>query len=198
MTAACIAFLISASAVDTVAPLPVDVQAALGTYRIATGADFIETVRVYAAAHPDEDCLRGLITFDFNGDGKPDYGIIGVEPNTREFKFLFAVSQPDGSYTFLERRHYRGAFSQRGGIVYASMGFKPAGSEQWADKLYSKLAPNSAERQAYRNAPALAIWRSVGLDPYGRPDDYEASSLAYCRDVSYFVDGRLQSFMVCQ
>jgi hypothetical protein len=198
MTAACIALIVAASAFEAGTALPPDVQAALGTYRIATPADFIETVRVYAAAHPQEDCLRGLVTADFNGDGKPDYGIIGVEPNTREFKILFAVSQPDGSYAFPERRHYRGAFTQRGGIVYVALGLKPADDDRWADKLYSKLGPTSPQRAAYHGVPALAIWRSVGLDPYGRPDDYEASSLSYCRDVSYYVDGGLHSFMVCQ
>jgi hypothetical protein len=177
--------------------LPPALVAELGRYRVAQPADFIATVRAHAARHPEEDALRGLIAEDFNGDGTPDYAVLAVDRKTREFRFVLAISNGNG-YSFPQRRHYRGAFEQRGGIVYTAIALKPAGAHTWSDKLYSPLANNAAEREAYQQLPALALWRSVGIDPYGRPDDYEVSSLAYCREVFYYPGGKAKDFMVCQ
>jgi hypothetical protein len=106
------------------------------------------------------------------------------------------VSQGDG-YAIKETRKYRGAFEQKGGIVYVVLGFKPAGRDLWADRLYSPLLSGSADRAAYIAAPALAVWRSIGLDPYGRPDDYEVPTLSYCSDVYYWVGGQPRTFLGC-
>lgn len=194
-----LALAASASPSPATSPgLPPAVQAALGRYRIAEPEDFVASIRKLAAAHPERLLTRGLVTEDLNGDGLPDYALLCVDRRTREFRFLFAVSGAGGNYGFVERRHYRGAFPQYGGIVYTAMETKLAGDDSWADKLYSHLAPGSPERAAFAAVPALALWRSVGLDPYGRADDFDASTLGYCRDVYYYPGGKLATLMVCQ
>lgn len=176
--------------------LPAAVTAELGHFQVAEPQDFIASIRTYAAAHPDQQATRGLIAEDLNGDGKPDYAVLAVDRKTREFRFVFALSQGE-TYVIKEHRKYRGAFEQKGGIVYTVLGFKPKGVDTWADRLYSPLAAGTPDRAAYVAAPALAVWRSIGLDPYGRPDDYEVETLGYCQDVYYWVGGQPRTFMGC-
>ncbi|MDB5101951.1 MAG: hypothetical protein JWM80_6372 [Cyanobacteria bacterium RYN_339] len=176
--------------------LPAAVTAELGHFQPAQPEDFTAAIRTHAAAHPSLQMTRGLIAEDLNGDGKPDYAVLAVDRKTREFRFVFAVSAGDG-YAIKETRKYRGAFEQKGGIVYTVLGFKPAGQDLWASRLYSPLAAGTPERAAFVAAPALALWRSIGLDPYGRPDDYEVETLSYCSDVYYWVGGQPRAFMVC-
>ena len=178
--------------------LPPAIQAERGAFHPAEPADYIATVRNFAAAHPADDLLRGVVALDLNGDGVADYGVLAVDRTTRDFRFLLAVSRADGTYAFSVRHTYRGAFPQRGGIVYTCMQAKPAGSALWADKHFSKLAPNTPARAAYEAGPALGLWKSLGEDPYHRPDDYEASSLSFCRDVYFGPGGKLQSILVCE
>jgi hypothetical protein len=176
--------------------LPAAVAAELGRFQVVEPADFIASIRAHAAAHPDLQELRGMVAEDLNGDGKPEYAVLAVDRKTREFRFVFAVSAGEG-YAIKESRKYRGAFEQKGGIVYTVLGFKPKGVDLWADRLYSPLAAGTPERAAYVAAPALAVWRSIGLDPYGRPDDYEVDTLSYCQDVYYWIGSQPRSFLVC-
>jgi hypothetical protein len=172
------------------------VAAEVGRFQLVEPVDFIASIKAQAAAHPDQQELRGVVAEDLNGDGKPEYAVLCVDRKTRDFRFIFAESAGD-AYVIKETRKYRGAFEQKGGIVYTVLGFKPKGVDLWADRLYSPLAAGTAERAAYVAAPALAVWRSIGLDPYGRPDDYEVDTLSYCQDVYYWVGGQPRTFLVC-
>lgn len=175
------------------ADLPAPVLARLGRYQVAEPADFVASIRTGYPA-----LARGVTTLDLDGDGRPDFAVFAVDRSTREFRFVLAVSRPDGGYDFPQDRHYRGAFDKYGGIVYAAVEAKAPGDDAWADKLYSRLPPDSPERAAFKRVPAIALWRSIGLDPYNRPDDFAASSLDYCRDVFYYLDGKPRTWMVCQ
>jgi hypothetical protein len=69
------------------------------------------------------------------------------------------------------------------------MSFKPPKSPSSALREYFPLKPGTIERKIFEAKPAIELWRAIATDLAGVPQNLEVSTLAYCSDIFYFVDG---------
>jgi hypothetical protein len=76
------------------------------------------------------------------------------------------------------------------------MSFKPPKSPSSALREYFPLKPGTIERKIFEAKPAIELWRAIATDLAGVPQNLEVSSLAYCSDIFYFIDG-VETTEVC-
>lgn len=177
--------------------LPEVLEPITSGYRLAQESDFVPAIRNFDPDYTvNEDFTCSIFTDDFTGDGSPDYALLLVNEATADFRAMIAVNEGNGTFSPLVLKEYQRVTEPSEGVIYTSLSYKPAGEEGLALRDYARLEP--AQREAYVSRPAIALWRSIIQDEEGRPEDVtELSTLAYCSDAYYFVEGNLQTFQVC-
>lgn len=128
-------------------------------------------------------------------DNLKDYSLLLVaQDNTTHFTIL--LNQGDGSFP-VETKTFKSITNPEVGVIYTSMIFKPAKSPGPALREYFPLKPETPERKIFEAKPAIELWRAIATDLAGVPQKLEVSSLAYCSDIFYFIDGELKTTEVC-
>jgi hypothetical protein len=180
--------------------VPATVLASFKSYRIATAADFVKSIRDFASPPPKQPFTCTVYRADFNGDRRLDYALLLVNPKTLGSAFRLMLSQADGQFKPAVSRDYDRPPVGVDGLIYTAMFFKPAGVEGVAQRSYFPLKPGTPERAALIAVPAIELWRSV-VPARGetlKPKDLATiDGLAYCSEVFYFVQGVFKTTQVC-
>lgn len=165
-------------------------------YRLAQEADFVPSIRDYDG-QTEGNFTCSIFTADFNNDGAKEYALLLVDPKTSTFRFELLVNRGTGTFGSAVVRPFKPATKAEEGIVYTSMNFKPAGESGPAQRDYFPLKPGTPERKNFEAQPAIILWRALDTTENGVPKNLELSTLAYCSDIFYFVDGKLETISVC-
>lgn len=177
--------------------VPSPLKAKLGEYRLAQPSDFVSSIRDYERENPRKKLTCSIFTADFNQDSLPDYALLLVNSKTRRFRFVLAINQGNGKFEPAVLNDFNRLANSERGIVYTSMMFKPSGSLGSAKREYSPLKYGTSDEQIFKAKPAIELWKAIATNSAGVPQDLNVSTLAYCSDVFYFVDGQLKNFSVC-
>lgn len=177
--------------------VPSSIKAKLGEYRLAQPSDFVAAIRTYQQENPRRKLTCSIFTVDFNEDGLKDYALLLVNPKTRDFRFAIAMNRDNGKFEPAVVKNFHRLANSDGGIVYTSMIFKPSGALGAAKREYSPLKYGTTDQEIFKAKPAIEVWKAIATTPGGVPQDLNVSTLAYCSDVFYFVDGQLKNFSVC-
>jgi hypothetical protein len=176
--------------------LPRSVEVSIEDYRLVQRSDFIPAIQNFKRASSTEVFTCGIFTADFDGDGDRDYALLLVNDETKQFRAQFSLNQGNDTFEPMVLRTYSAMPTvAQGEVVYTSMSFKPKGEAGLALRDYSPL--QSRDREVYTERPAIALWRAILTDDQGLPADFEISTLAYCSDAYYFINGKLETFSVC-
>lgn len=176
--------------------LPEALKEKTENYRLAQEADFVPSIREY-----DEQTERNftcsIFTADFNNDGAKEYALLLVDPKTSNFRFELLVNRGTGKFGTAVVKTFQPATKLEEGVVYTSMNFKPAGESGPAQRDYFPLKAGTPERKSFEAQPAIELWRALDPTENGLPKNLEVSTLAYCSDIFYFVNGKLERTSVC-
>lgn len=176
--------------------VPSAIAAKLGDYRLAQPSDFVASISAYQRENPRRKLTCSIFTADFNEDGLKDYVLLLVNPKTRNFRFVMAINRDNGKFEPAVLKDFH-PLPNSEGIIYTSMIFKPSGSLGAAKREYSPLKYGTTDEQIFKAKPAVELWKALSTNTAGVPQDLNVSTLAYCSDVFYFVDGQLKTFGVC-
>ncbi|MBD1928388.1 hypothetical protein H6F74_19355 [Trichocoleus sp. FACHB-90] len=175
--------------------VPQPVKASLGEFRLAQEADFIPAIRQFQASGNSKQKLTcSIFSADFNQDGLKDYAMLLVSEELGDFRFQMSLNQGDGKFQRDFVKDYKRITKPEAGVIYTSMDFKPAGEKGLAARDYSPLKPGSPEQKTYVEKPAIELWKGSQTD--APPKQLDISSLGYCSEALYFVDGK-KTFVVC-
>lgn len=177
--------------------LPNAIATATDDYRLAQPADFVASIRHYEQDYSEEPFTCNLIKQDFNRDGLPDYALLLVHRKTGAGRFQLLLSQGNGQFSSAVSRDYSYVAHPEGGTVYVAMFFKAAGEQGPALRSYFPLEPETPERRAFIERPALELWKPIPGESENQPMDLEVDTLAYCSDVFYVLDRNLEKTTVC-
>jgi hypothetical protein len=176
--------------------IPAELKAKLGKYQLAQKSDFVASIRAYEQENPRDKVTCSIFTTDFNEDNLKDYSLLLVAQDNTTFHFTILLNQGNGSFTPVETKTFKSITSPEDGIIYTSMSFKPPKTPGVALREYFPLKPGTPERKIFEAQPAIELWRAINTDLAGVPQDLEVSTLAYCSDIFYFVDG-VKTIGVC-
>jgi hypothetical protein len=180
--------------------VPATVMASLRGARVATAADFVKSIREFASPPPKEPFTCTVYTADFNGDRRPDYALLLVNPQTLGSAFRLMLSQTDGQFKPAISRNFNRPPAGVDGLIYTAMFFKPAGAEGVAQRSYFPLKPGTPERTAFIAIPAIELWRPVVHykgETFKPKDLATIDGLAYCSEVFYFMKDEMKTTRVC-
>jgi hypothetical protein len=178
-------------------PAPVAENKRLENYRLAQEKDFVASIRQYER-QSNKKLTCSIFTADFNGDGLKEYALLLVNKKTSEFRFELLLNRGTGDAPFgtVAVRNFKVVTNPDGGFIYTAMTFKPAKELGPASRSNFPLKPGTPERQKFVATPAIELWRAP-TNSDGVPKDLNLSTLAYCSDIFYFVDGKLETVNVC-
>lgn len=177
--------------------VPSPLKTKLGDYRLAQPADFVASIRAYERENPRKKLTCSIYTTDFNQHGLPDYALLLVNPKTKNFRFVIAINQGNGKFEPAVLKDFNSLSNSTQGSIYTSMIFKPSGALGAAKREYSPLKYGTSDEQIFKAQSAIELWKPLSPNPVGIPQNLNVSTLAYCSDVFYFVNGQLKSFGVC-
>lgn len=183
--------------VDCSGDLPPAVEATFGEFRLAQASDFLTVIQEFDPDYMDQEFTCSVFTADFNEDSAKDYALLLVSEEGVGFRAQFALNQGNGEFTPLILNDYELRTESPEGIVYTSMDFKPAGSEGLAAREYSPLQQGTPERQTYIATPAIGLWKTIVPEDEAISTDVDISSLGYCSEAFYLVEGEVKTFTVC-
>jgi hypothetical protein len=178
-------------------PAPVAATERLENYRLAQEKDFVASIRQYER-QSNKKLTCSIFTADFNDDGLKEYALLLVNTKTSEFRFELLLNRGTGEAPFgtVAVRNFKVVTNPDGGVIYTAMRLKQAKEVGPASRSSFPLKPGSQEREKFVNSPAIELWRTPSNSD-GVPKDLNLSTLAYCSDVFYFVDGKLETITVC-
>ncbi len=163
-------------------------------YRLADESDFVSSIRDFNQ-NATEDLTCSIFTADFDEDKDRDYALLLVDDKTSSFRVQLALNQGNGTFKPLVLKEFEPLADTEAGSVYISLNFKRPGSEGLANREYSPLTDTA--RNVYLSKPAIDHWRAIQMDEQGKPTSLDVSSLGYCSDAYYYVNGNLVMFTVC-
>ncbi|WP_017717536.1 hypothetical protein [Kamptonema formosum] len=178
-------------------PAPVAATDRLENYRLAQEKDFVASIRQYER-QSNKKLTCSIFTADFNGDGLKEYALLLVNSKTSEFRFELLLNRGTGETPFgtVAVRNFKIVTNPNQDFIYTAMTFKPAKELGPASRSYFPLKPGTPEREKFVASPAIELWRSP-TNSDGVPKDLNLSTIAYCSDVFYFVNGKLETVSVC-
>lgn len=176
--------------------IPEPLKKELEDYRLAQEEDFVASIREYAP-ETKEQLTCSIFTADFNADNMKDYAVLAVDTKTSDFRFELLLNRGNGDFGTAVVRTYKRSTESEQGIVYTTMTFKPPGESGPAQRDNFPLKPGTPERESFLAKPAIELWRALPTTPDRLPQDLNISTLAYCSEIFYFVNGKLQTTSVC-
>jgi hypothetical protein len=177
---------------------PQQLAVILGDYRLAQQSDFVASIRKLKLDYnPKEKFTCSIFTADFNQDGLKDYAMLLVNKKTSNFRFQMALNKGKGKFNSAIVKDYKRITKPYEGVIYTSMSFKPAKSPGLALRDYSPLKQGTAERKQYEAKPAISLWKSPLQTKNGVPQNLDVSTLGYCSEAFYLVEGKQKTFVVC-
>ena len=177
--------------------VPPALQSLVGDYLVAQKSDFVESIRQLENDDPTSPLTCGIFSADLNQDGQLDYALMLVHPQQKLGRFLIAIQQKNGEFKPAVQRDFLPLKNNQSGVLYSSMQLKPAGKLGAAARDYAPLKPGSLEQKTYQGQVAIERWKAIALDEAGLPQGLEASTLGYCSEAFYGMEGELQTFTVC-
>jgi hypothetical protein len=176
--------------------LPEAVTASIEGYRLAKESDFVPALRQYNESNTDRDFTCSVFTADFDEDRDRDYALLLIEEETSNFQLRFALNSGNGTFRSLVLKEFERVTEPDEGVVYTSINYKPPGEPGLTQREYNPL--NETRSNLYVSQPAISAWRAIDTNAEGLPNTVEEiSSLAYCSDAYYYVEGNLEAFTVC-
>ena len=169
----------------------------LNGYQIAKKSDFVRSIRGYGQENPTAELTCSVFEFDLNQDQLNDYALLLVSENKNHFRFLILLNQGKGEFSEAIVKDYQSISQPSEAIVYTSMIYKPPGNLGITQREYSPIKPNTSEGKSFMASPAIELWDAIKDNQTNLPLDLELSTLAYCSQVFYWAEEKIETVIVC-
>ena len=188
---------VSSTTFKCLSQLPELLQTRLNGYQIAQKSDFVRSIYGYDQEKPTTDLTCSVFELDLNQDQLNDYVLLLVAEDKSHFRFLILLNQDKGEFSEVIVKDYQSVSQASEGIVYTSMIYKLPGELGITQRAYSPIKPNTPEGQTFIASSAIELWDAVKDNETNLPLDLELSTLAYCSQIFYWVEGKIETVTVC-